>query len=151
MTNTAHTIISAGFDISLLENPDEKLYKTFVHPVLFNENGSVRAGFEIVGKNSPQYRDVIRATSVGAIQRSQQKQKAIDGKTEEGAGTLFDLGENRNQKIAMAVVIGAPGFVDQGQPVQVSGKFLKACFDRFPTWQDGILAALDADAHFLAV
>jgi hypothetical protein len=149
--NTAQTIISTGFDISLLDAPTTQLLKTFTVTVLFNEDGTPRAGFEIVGKNSDQYRDVIRATSVGAIQRAQQTKKTIDGKTEEGASTLYDLGEDRNQKIAMAVVVGAPGFVSGGQQVPVTGEFLKACFTKFPTWQDAILAALEADANFLAV
>lgn len=151
MTNTAQKIISSGFDIALLDAPVEKLFKTFTVPVLFNDDGSMRAGFEIVGKNSDQYRDVIRATSVGAIQRAQQTQKTIDGKTEEGAGTLYDLGEDRNQKIAMAVVVNAPGFVSGGEPVPVTGQFLKNCFTKFPTWQEDILHALNADANFLAV
>lgn len=149
--NTAQAIIKSGFDIALLDAPAEKLHKTFTVTVMFNDDGSPRAGFEIVGKNSDQYRDVIRATSVGAIQRSQQTKRVIDGKTEDGAGTLFDLGEDRFQKIAMAVVVGAPGFVSNGEPVPVTGQFLKACFTKFPTWQDAVIAALEADANFLAI
>ena len=151
-TNAATAIIGAGFDISLLLGPDAApAEKTFTVSVLFDEDGNHKAGFEIVSKNSEQYRNVIRATSVTAIKRSQTKKEQIDGKTDKGAGTLFDLGEDRSQKIAMAVVVGLPGFVSAGQPVPVTGEFLKAVFDKFPTWQDKILAALEADANFLAI
>jgi len=150
--NAATAIIDAGFDVDLLLAPDAApLEKTFTVSVLFNENGDHKAGFEIVSKNSEQYRAVIRATSVTAIKRSQTKKEQIDAKTDAGAGTLFDLGEDRNQKIAMAVVVGLPGFVRAGQPVPVTGAFLKAVFDKFPTWQEKILTSLEADANFLAI
>jgi len=148
--NTAQAIVSAGFDISLL-SADAPIEKTHVVTVLFDADGNHRAGFEIVSKNSLQYQDVIRATSVTAIKRGQTKSLQIDGKTDEGAGTLYDLGEDRNMQIAMAVVVGLPGFVDQGQPVPVTQTFLKACFTKFPTWQDKIIAALEVDANFLKV
>ena len=148
--NTAQAIAAAGFDISLL-NADAPIEKTHTVTVLFDNDGNHRAGFEIVSKNSVQYQDAIRATSVNAIKRGQTKSLQIDAKTDEGAGTLYDLGEDRNMKIAMAVVVGLPGFVDQGEPVPVTAAFLKACFTKFPTWQDKIIAALEADANFLTV
>lgn len=150
--NAATAIVDAGFDISrLLGENAAPLEKPFVVSVLFDDEGNHKAGFEIVSKNSDQYRDVIRATSVSAIKRSQTKKEQIDAKTEKGAGTLFDLGEDRNQKIAMAVVIGLPGFVSAGQQLPVTGEVLKAIFDKFPVWQDKIIAALEADANFLAI
>lgn len=149
-TNSATNIIDAGFDIALLLAPDAApLEKTFTVSVLFDADGNHKAGFEIVSKNSDQYRAAIRATSTTAIKRSQTKSKQIDGKTDEGAGALFDLGEDRGQKIAMAVVVGLPGFVSNGQPVPVSEAFLKAVFDKFPTWEEKILAALEVDGNFL--
>lgn len=151
-TNTATKIINAGFDISLLlGDAAAPAEKTFTVSVLFDADGNHKAGFEIVSKNSDQYRAVVRDTAVTAIKRSQTKSQQIDAKTEAGAGTLYDLGEDRNQKIAMAVVVGLPGFVSNGQPVPVTGEFLKTVFTKFPTWQDKILAALEADANFLAI
>lgn len=149
-TNAAKTIISAGFDISALKK-GRAIFKPHTVTVIFDDNGKHEAGFEIVGKNSEQYQDVIRATSTGAIQRSVQKKNQIDAATEEGAGALYDLGVDRNMKIAMAVVTGLPGFVDGGQPVPVSGEFLKEVFELFPTWQEKILNALEADANFLTI
>ena len=150
--NAATDIIDAGFDISRILAVDAApLEKPFVVSVLFDEDGNHKAGFEIVSKNSDQYRDVIRATSVTAIKRSQTKKEQIDAKTDKGAGTLYDLGEDRNQKIAMAVVIGLPGFVSAGQQLPVTGDVLKALFDKFPVWQEKIIAALEVDANFLAI
>jgi len=150
ITNNAVKIASAGFDIALLASP-EKIAKVHTVEVAHDDDGNMLAGFDIVGKNSTQYRDVIRATSVTAIKRSQTKKEQIDAKTEKGAGTLYDLGEGRNRKIAIAVVVGAPGFVSNGQPVELTEGFLNLCFDAQPTWQEKILAALEADANFLAI
>lgn len=150
ITNKAVKIASAGFDIALLASP-EKIAKVHTVEVAHDDDGNMLAGFDIVGKNSVQYRDVIRATSVTAIKRSQTKKEQIDAKTEKGAGTLYDLGEDRNRKIAIAVVVGAPGFVSNGQPVELTEGFLNLCFDAQPTWQEKILAALEADANFLAI
>lgn len=149
-TTTAQKIISAGFDIALLASP-EKISKVHTVEVAHDDDGNMLAGFDIVGKNSTQYRDVIRSTSVAAIKRSQTKKEQIDAKTEKGAGTLYDLGEDRNRKIAIAVVVGAPGFVSNGEPVVLTPEFLNLCFDAQPTWEAKILAALDADANFLAI
>ena len=150
--NVATDIIDAGFDISLLMGasaaPTEK---TFIVSVLYDEDGNHKAGFEIVSKNSGQYRNAMRSTSVSAIKRGQTKKEQIDAKTDAGAGAMYDLMEDRNQKIAIAVVVGLPGFTDKGQPVAVSEQFLKVVFAKFPTWQEKILAALEADANFLTI
>ena len=148
-TNTT-TILNTGFDIALLASP-EKIAKVHTVEVVHDADGNMLAGFDIVGKDSTQYRDVIRSTSVAAIKRSQTKKEQIDAKTEKGAGTLYDLGENRNRKIAIAVTVGAPGFVSNGEPVELTEGFLNLCFDAKPTWEAAILAALDADANFSAI
>lgn len=149
--NTAKQIINAGFDISLLTGDAASIFKTHIVSVMFDADGNHKAGFEIVGKNSEQYQDVIRATSTTAIKRSVTKSQQIDAKTDEGAGALYDLGVDRNMKIAMAVVTGLPGFKDNGADVPVTGEFLKAVFTKFPTWQDKILADLEAESNFLKI
>ncbi len=149
--NTATKMMNAGFDISLLQQDAAATFKTHLTSVLFDEDGNHKAGFEIVGKNSEQYQDVIRATSTTAIKRSVTKSQQIDAKTDEGAGALYNLGVDRNMKIAMAVVVGLPGFVDKGAPVPVTGEFLKAVFTKFPTWQEKILSDLEAESNFLLI
>jgi hypothetical protein len=149
--NQAQTLQSVGFDISLLSDNAAPVEKSHTVTVLFDDEGNHKAGFEIVSKNSEQYRTVIRETSVNAIKRSVQKNKQIDAKTDDGAGQLYDLGENRSMHIAMAVVIGLPGFVDKGVPVPVTEQFLKGVFAKFPSWQDKILQALESEANFLTV
>lgn len=150
--NAATAIQNAGFDLSLLLAPDAApAEKTFTLSVLFDEDGNHKAGFEMVSKNSVQYRNAVRNTTVTAIKRAQTKKEQIDAKTDAGAGKVFDLTEDRNRKIAIAVVVGLPGFVSNGQPVPVSDQVLNALFDKFPTWQDAIIAQLEKDADFLAV
>lgn len=149
--NKAQKIINSGFDISLLGADAAPVTKTHTLSVLFDDEGNHKAGFEMVGKNSDQYRAAIRETSVGAIKRSTQKKQQIDAKTDVGANDLYDLGEDRNFKIACAVIVGAPGFTDKGEPVAVTPAFLRAVFDKFPAWQDLVLATLEADANFLTI
>ncbi len=150
-TQTA-AAVTAGVDIALLLASDGKpVEKTFTVSVLFNDDGDHLAGFEIVGKNSTQYRDIIRATSVTAIKRSQTKKQQIDGKTDVGAGQLFDLGEDRNLKIAIAVTVGLPGFTSGGQPLPVTEANIRALLTKFPAWVDKIIAALEVDANFLTI
>lgn len=144
-------ITSVGFDISLLNGDSNTADQVHLVSVLFDEDGGHKAGFEIVSKNSDQYRNVIRETSVMAIKRSVQKSKQIDAKTDEGAAELYDLAESRNLKIAVAVVVGMPGFVDKGIPVEPTPALLKSIFEKMPSWQEKVLAALEADGNFLTV
>lgn len=149
--NNAQMIASAGFDISLLNDGGKPVDQVHLVSVMFDEDGGHKAGFEIVGKNSDQYRAVIRETSLVAIKRSVQKSKQIDAKTDEGAAELYDLAESRNMKIAIAVVVGLPGFVDKGVPVQATPALLKSIFEKMPSWQEKVLAALEADSNFLTI
>ena len=142
--------VGVDFD-QLLAVSATPVEKTFTVSTLFNDDGDHAAGFEIVGKNSTQYRDVIRATSVTAIKRSQTKKQQIDGKTDAGAGQLYDLGEDRNLKIAVAVTVGLPGFASAGQPVPATEANVTALLKKFPAWVDKIIAALEVDANFLTI
>ena len=151
--NTAQKIINAGFDISLIAEGAPSIEKSHTVTVIFDEEGNHQAGFEIVegGKNSLQYRHAIRASDTGIVMTSQQKNKQIDAKTFDGATAILDRGDDRNFKIACAVIVGLPGFVDKGAPVPVTDEFLRAVFTKFPVWQEKILAALEVDADFLAI
>ncbi|MYM81081.1 hypothetical protein GTP44_03785 [Duganella sp. FT50W] len=142
--------VGVDFD-RLLAASAAPVEKTFTVSTLFNDDGDHAAGLEIVGKNSIQYRDIIRATSVTAIKRSQTKKQQIDGKTDAGAGQLFDLGEDRNLKIAIAVTVGLPGFTTGGQPVPVTEANVRALLTKFPAWVDKVIAALEVDANFLTI
>lgn len=133
--NNAQMIASAGFDISLLNDGNKPVDQVHLVSVLFDEDGAHKAGFEIVSKNSDQYRAVIRETSVVAIKRSVQKQADRREDRRRRCGTVYDLAENRSMKIAIAVVVGMPGFVDKGVPVQPSPALLKAIFEKMPSWQ----------------
>lgn len=148
--NSAQKIINSDFDIAALLAADAApIEKTFTVSVLFDKDGNHRAGFEIVSKNSEQYQAAIRATTVSAIKRGQTKSLQIDGKTDEGAGTLADLGEKNQMMIAQAVIVGTPGFTNAGQPLTAAE--ITALLAKFPTWKDKIIAALEADANFLAI
>ena len=149
--NIAQKIVSAGFDISVLSDEAAVLYKTHTVGIKFDAEGEIAVGIEMVGKASEQYQDAIRETTVGAIKRSQNKGQQIDGATDVGANALFDLGESRNMRIAIAVTVGLPGFVDNGVPVKPTPALLKQMYTKFPAWQEKVLAALEADANFLAV
>lgn len=149
--NNAQKIASACFDISVLADEAAILYKTHTVGIKYDAEGKISVGIEIVGKASEQYQDIVRETTVSAIKRGQSKGMQIDGSTDDGAGTLFELGESRNMRIAIAVTVGLVGFVDNGAPVKPTPALLKQIYTKFPAWQEKVLAALEADANFLAV
>lgn len=149
---TTALLASASVDIDSLLSADAKqAEKVHTVTVIFDEDGNHKAGFDIVGKNSEQYRNAIRQTALVSIKRANIKKQQIDGKTDAGAAQLYDIGEGNSLKIAKAVVVGLPGFSSAGVPLEVNDAVLDALFAKFPSWVDKIHAALEVDANFLTV
>ena len=135
----------------LLSSGSAGVEKVHTVTVLFDEDGNHKAGFDIVGKNSEQYRDAVRRTALASIKRANIKKQQIDGKTDAGAAQLYSIGERNSLEIAKAVVVGLPGFGANGLPLSVSGEVLDKMFAKFPAWVDKIHAALEVDANFLTI
>lgn len=147
--NTAQKI-QAGIDFdSIVAGADKRV--TVKVPVLFDEDGEPKAGFLIVGKNSPEYRGASHAVRTEGYQRSAKRATAIDAKTEEGASQLVNLVDGNEGRIALAVAVETFGFTSGGQEVQLTEAQKITAFKKFPTWQDRIIAALEKDADFLKV
>lgn len=147
--NTAQTIAATGFDISNLTAPAERV--TFNVDVMYDEDGNATAGLIIVGKNSPEYQAENHATRAEGYKRSSIRKTAIDTKTDEGANKLIDLIDSNAQRLALAVVVGWYGFTSGGVEVPLDKALVKSSFEKYPTWQDKVSAALEVDANFLKV
>jgi len=142
--------IQAGIDFdSILAGADKRV--TVRVPVLFDEDGEPKAGFVIVGKNSPEFRQENHAIRSEGYQRSAKRTTAIDTKTEEGASQLVHLVDVNQARIALAVAVETFGFTSEGKDIQLSASQKAAAFEKYPTWQDLVIAALEKDADFLKV
>lgn len=142
--------IQSGIDFdSILAGADKRV--TVKVPVLFDDDGEPKAGFLIVGKNSPEYRGVNHAVRSEGYQRSARRKTAIDSATEEGSSQLVHLVDASQSRIALAVAVETFGFTSGGADVQLTEAQKVAAFAKFPTWQDLIIGALEKDADFLKV
>ena len=142
--------IQAGIDFdSILAAADKRI--TVDVPVLFDDDNKPKAGFRIVGKNSPEYRATSHAVRAEGHQRSAAKKTAIDASTEEGAGRLVDIVDGNQGRIALAVIVETFGFAAGGAEIQLSKAQIETALAKFPTWQNAVIAALENDADFLKV
>ncbi|HEX5126488.1 MAG TPA: hypothetical protein VFW00_07085 [Rhodocyclaceae bacterium] len=150
--NTAQTIASAGFDISnIAAQEDPANPRTFKVDLTFTPDGDPLAGLIIVGKGSEQYRNESHAIRAEGFKKSARVSTAIDTKTDEGASQLVDTIDDNDRRLALAVVVGWYGFTNAGAAVEFDKRLVEAAFDKFPTWQEKVLAALGNDANFLKV
>lgn len=145
--NTAQTIASTGFDIFNLTAPAVRVTKKV--DLVYDDEGNATAGFIIVGKDSPEYRNESHAIRTEGTKRSAVLKKQIDTKTDAGAGQLIDLVDNNTQRLAVAVVVGWYGYTNNGVEVPLDKALVKAAYDKFSTWEVKVMAALEVDSDFL--
>ena len=139
-TNAAVALAVAGFDIANLSAPAARV--TFDVPVIFDADGEPVAGIKIVGKNSDEYLKESHAVRAEGYKKSAKRKTAIDASTDEGADQLVHVIDDNQKRLALAVAVDWYGFTSNGAP---------AAFDKYPTWQDRVTAALENDANFLKV
>ena len=147
--NIAQTLAVAGFDIANLSAPATRV--TFDVPVIFDADGEAVAGIKIVGKNSDEYRKESHAVRTEGHKRSAKRKTAIDASTDEGADQLVTIIDDNHKRLAMAVAVDWYGFTSNGAPVAFDKGLIATAFDKYPTWQDRVIAALENDANFLKV
>lgn len=150
--NAAQTIASAGFDISnITALVDADSPRTFRVDLTFTPDGDPLAGLIIVGKGSNEYRAESHAIRAEGYKKSARRSTAIDTKTDEGASQLVDIIDGNQKRLTLAVVVGWYGFTNGGEPAEFDKRLVDAAFDKFPTWQEKVSAALENDANFLKV
>jgi lipoprotein-anchoring transpeptidase ErfK/SrfK len=147
--NAAQKIMTGVDFDSILEGASRRV--THDVPVLFDDDGEPKAGFRIVGKNSPEYQAEHAAIRAEGHKRAAKRKTAIDTSTDEGAMQLVNLVDDNQRRLALAVTVESYGFESGGAPLQLSKAQIAAAFDKFPTWQDRVAAALEQDANFLKV
>ena len=126
---------------------------TFKVGVILDEDGEAISGFEIVGKNSPQYQDVTSGVRMDNIQRAGKRGKAIDSSTEQGAKVMADTMIRNERKIAEAIIVNWFGFTEDDEitPAAFDTSIVSAMLDQNPNWVTVALAALENNANFMKV
>ena len=147
--NIAQTLAVGGFDIANLSAPAERV--TFDVPVIFDADGEPVAGIRIVGKNSDEYRKENHALRAEGYKKSAKRKTAIDASTDEGADQLVHVIDDNQKRLALAVAVDWYGFTGNGTPVAFDKALIATAFDKYPTWQERVTAALENDANFLKV
>ncbi len=138
------------FDFDELDTVD---YGSITHRVAVREDseGNPISGFIIVGKNSPQYLTVTGNVRTANIQRSAKRGRAIETATKEGAALVSKTVVANDKAIALAVVVDWFGMTKGGKPMEFSKEAVLRAFQKLPTWQNKVLAALEVDANFTKV
>lgn len=147
--NIAQTLAVAGFDIANLSAPAARI--SFDVPVIFDADGEPVAGIRIVGKNSDEYRKENHALRAEGYKKSAKRKTAIDASTDEGADQLVHVIDDNQKRLAVAVAVDWYGFTSNGAPVAFDKGLIATAFDKYPTWQERVTAALENDANFLKV
>ena len=147
--NIAQTLAVAGFDIANLSAPAARV--TFDVPVIFDADGEPVAGIRIVGKNSDEYRKENHALRAEGYKKSAKRKTALDASTDEGADQLVHVIDDNQKRLAVAVSVDWYGFTSNGASVAFDKALIATAFDKYPTWQERVSAALENDANFLKV
>lgn len=120
-------------------------------PVIYNADGDPVMGFKIVGKDSAQYCKQSKANKAAAFKRGAVKRTQIDAKTKEGSEAITEIIEVNDRSLAEAVVVDWYGFTSGGEPAAFDKSSVKDLLDKYPTWVDKILTALENDSNFMKI
>lgn len=139
--------ITAGIDLDALDQRTDAVHDVQVQ---FDEDGNATAGFMVVDANSQRYRDAKRKFDVANVKRGAVRRKAIDAKTDDGASTLLDMGEEQARVVAIACVDSWYGFKVNGTPAPLNPTNLGKVFTAFPQWVELVNRKIVEGASFLA-
>jgi hypothetical protein len=139
-----------GFEIGDLDSVTD-VNVTHKVVVLENDDGEPVSGFFIVGKNSKEFQAASNTIRKESFKRSAKRSSQIDSSTDEGAALLTKVIAANERTLAIAVVVGWFGFNLEGQPMSFDAAILPKMFDKYPTWQAQINAALDNERNFMKV
>lgn len=134
-----------GTDIDFLDDITELTHNC---AFITDEDGNAVSGVVMVGKNSPQYVQVIKEQRVDNIMRAGKRKQAVDTATEAGATVVANTVARNDRATALAVCVGFFGFHRAGAPVPFTKETLTKMFDKCPQWQTKVLIDLEAEGNF---
>lgn len=146
MTDQAQVEIQ-GFDIDNMSVDSGPV--THSVSVIDDVDGNSVSGFVIVGKNSNEYQSAVRAIRIENIKRAAKRKTQIDSSTDEGAAFIARTVDQSDRTTALAVTVGWYGMNSGGKPMAFDKMVVERMFQRYPTWQQKVLAALEEDANFI--
>jgi len=144
----AQNILASGFDIGSLDQADVSQITHRV-VVVVNADGDDECGFDIVGKNSPEYQAAQQSIRVDGLKRAAKRKTQLDTSTDEGAGAVARTIERNEMSLALSVVKGWFGFKNGGVDATFDKAVVEKLLTRFPTWKDKITSALEVESNFL--
>lgn len=128
-------------------NPDAPI--TFKVGVIFDADGEPVAGFNIVSRNSEQYRKVDKALNVVNRKAAAARTKDIDQKTDAGAARVIDVVAEQSIARCVAVTVGWFGWTKNGVERPFDAAAMPTILKQKPTWVEKIQFAMFEDANFL--
>lgn len=133
-------------------SPDTQI--TFKVGVIFDLDGNAVSGFEIVSRNSEQYRAADKAINIVNRKASASRTKEIDQKTDAGAARVNSVVDEQNITRCAAVTVGWFGWTkkgDDGKPVErpFDAAAMPVILKQKKTWVEKIQFAMFEDNNFL--
>lgn len=136
-------------DLSKLDADDRQTAKVYI------EGGpqsppDKAAGFEVLGTNSAEYRDVEKRIAAAGIVRARARLRAPADQQTDDAEALESLGlsQDRMELIARACTVGWFGFRDGTDDVPFSAEALDQVLTKRPRWAVLIAVNVETDANF---
>lgn len=136
-----------GFDVNDLDATTGPA--THKVSVIDDIEGNPVSGFIIVGKNSKECQEATKQNRINNIKRASKRKQQIDAASDIGAAVIAKTVEEGDRTMALSVVIGWFGMLSGGELIKFDKKIVEKMFDKYPTWQAKVLAALEDDANFL--
>lgn len=123
---------------------------TFRVAVVVDIDGNDKSGFVIVSKDSAQYQEAAKQIRIDGLQRSSKRKTLLDTSTVEGATAVAKIIHSNDVALAASVIVDWFGFGNKGAAAAFDKATAVKLLDKFPTWREKVLAALEADANFTA-
>lgn len=115
-----------------------------------NDDGTPKAGFLVVGMDSPQAREEIEAQRTSAIERRKSRGgKKMDPNSPEGQALFNEIFQENQTNLAAACTVGWFGFTDNGQPAAFDREKVRGMYAKYTTWRDLAQNQISDGANFL--
>jgi hypothetical protein len=138
---------TGGSDLMALFGSHEQA--TYRVPVIFWPDGTPKSGFIVVGRASPQYQGAYMKIRIKNTQASAIRGNPLDIKTDEGA-EVFIRTLNENVRLqSTAATVGWFGWEINGVDAVFDPDMVQTMFNRNPSWEESVLAAVERDANFI--
>lgn len=118
-------------------------------PLVFDDDGNVKAGFKVVGADSDEYQTIEREYRLLNVKRTARRGRGIDAKSDPGAKEVLDVLAKREMALLNACIKETYGFTTKGQPAVLGEELLTEIFAARPTWKLKTLTVIESEELFI--